>query len=163
MKSRETEYLPGGRVARVQELLSDLNPLVMETVDLICKLLSVYLFVSLNLQFWETGPDILLRLWKPLAVCIGLNLVFFAVKIAVTSFRLKVGAGGLIRKNLPAMLVGYATASSAAEALAISATLGVLMDFICTGTKIGIMHLELALQADRLGILDMEILRKSEG
>lgn len=250
--------LLGGRVTRVQELLSDLNALVMEAIGLTCKLLSVYIFASLTLQFWETGPDILLRLWKPLAVCIGLNLVFFAVKIAVTSFRLKVGAGGLIRKNLPAMLVGYATASSAsafgiceetcqkklgispelthigipignvlyassycmlfaiiayyaaeaygtpvgvawmgtcwfltavlslatppvaggtlaclgvmlsqlgvpAEALAISATLSVLMDFICTGTKIGIMHLELALQADRLGMLDMETLRKSEG
>lgn len=46
-----------------------------------------------------------------------------------------------------------------AQALGICATLSVLLDFICTGTGIGMMQMELALQADKLGLLDREILR----
>ena len=46
------------------------------------------------------------------------------------------------------------------ECLSIGLTLSMLLDFICTGCRIPVLHLELLLQADRLEMLDREILRK---
>lgn len=46
------------------------------------------------------------------------------------------------------------------EGLVIGATLAILMDFFCTGARTMVIQMELALQADRLGLLDREILLK---
>ena len=43
--------------------------------------------------------------------------------------------------------------------LAIGVALAMFLDFICTGTKIPILHMELALQADQMGLIDHEVLR----
>ena len=42
------------------------------------------------------------------------------------------------------------------QALAISGVLIMLLDFIATGTRLGMLHMELALQADYLGLLDKD-------
>ena len=47
-----------------------------------------------------------------------------------------------------------------AEGLALAVVLSTLLDFICTGAKIPILHMELLLQADRLGLPDREVLRR---
>lgn len=47
-----------------------------------------------------------------------------------------------------------------AEGLALGVVVTTLLDFICSGTRIPILHMELLLQADRLGLLDKEMLRR---
>ena len=233
---------------RFRQFLSDFNAVIMQAVELVCKLLPIYIFSSLTLQFWESGAAMLFQIWKPIVVCVILCAVFLAAKALIVGAKLKVNPVALLRVNLPAMLVGYATASSMSafnisteicekklgipseltqtgipiggtlyvstysmifiliayyatetygtavnmvwfilvfilgtilacaappvsggtlacigimltqlnippDALAVSATLSVLLDFICTGTKIGFLHMELALQADKLGCL----------
>ena len=49
-----------------------------------------------------------------------------------------------------------------AEGLAIAVTLAMFLDFICTGTRIPILHMELMVQAERLGMLDYSVLQKSK-
>ena len=46
------------------------------------------------------------------------------------------------------------------EAMAIAGLLSLILDFIATGFGLGLRHLELILQADHLGMLDKEVLRK---
>ena len=46
-----------------------------------------------------------------------------------------------------------------AEGLAIGVARAMFMDFFCTSSRIAILHMELALQADRLGLLDRDVLR----
>ena len=46
------------------------------------------------------------------------------------------------------------------EGLVIGATLMMFLDYICTATRIPLVHCELILQADRLGLLDEEMLRR---
>ncbi len=46
------------------------------------------------------------------------------------------------------------------EGLAIAVTLSMFLDFICTAARIFTMHIETALLADRLGLLDREMLQK---
>ena len=47
-----------------------------------------------------------------------------------------------------------------AEGLAVGVALVMLLDFLCTGAQIFVLHLELTLQADRLGLLNRETLRR---
>lgn len=57
----------------------------------------------------------------------------------------------LVQMNLPA------------EGLALGAALAMFLDFITTGTRIPLLHMELALQADSLGLLDHDILSSKDG
>ncbi len=47
-----------------------------------------------------------------------------------------------------------------AEGLAVGVALVMLLDFLCTGAHIFVLHLELTLQADRLGLLNRETLQR---
>lgn len=246
----------GEHAAGFRQFLSDFNAVIMKAVELVCKLLPVYIFSSLTLQFWDSGAAALLSIWKPIVVCVILCAVFLAAKALIAGLKLKVSPAALLRVNLPAMLVGYATASSMSafnlsteicerklgipselaqtgipiggtlyvstysmifiliayyaaetygtavnvlwfilafllgtilacaappvsggtlacigimltqlnvpeEALAVAATLSVLLDFLCTGTKVGFLNMELAVQADRLGSLKRKVLNKN--
>ncbi len=48
------------------------------------------------------------------------------------------------------------------EGLAIAGTLALVMDFLITGSKITLHHLEMILQADHLKMIDKGILRDPE-
>lgn len=246
----------GSRSEHFRDFTLDFNTVVMQAIELVCRLLPLYIFASLTLEFWSNGAAALLGLWKPIALCAAVCALFFAVKTCVVAVRLNVPARVLVSKAAPGMLVGYATASSSSafavcsrqnekalgispklsrvgipvgnilyqsvytclfiivvyyaaelygtevnpvwflilwlsgtilsiaappvaggalacfsilssqlgipeESLPLMATLNVLLDFICTGSKLGMMHLELILEADKLDLLDREMLRGS--
>ncbi len=46
------------------------------------------------------------------------------------------------------------------DGLAVGVTLLMLLDFLCTGTHVFALHLELTLQANHLDLLNRETLRK---
>ena len=46
--------------------------------------------------------------------------------------------------------------------LSIAVTIGILMDFFLTGARVGILQMELALQARAFGMLDVEMLRSRQ-
>lgn len=64
-------------------------------------------------------------------------------------------AGGMI----PILSVMMAQLHIPSEALAIGVTLAMLLDFICTGVRLPILHMELALQAEQMDLLDYDVLR----
>lgn len=47
-----------------------------------------------------------------------------------------------------------------AQALGIAGALGLILDFVVTGFGLGMRHLELTLQAEKLGMLDRDVLRR---
>lgn len=65
-------------------------------------------------------------------------------------------AGG----NISCLSVMMAQLHIPAEGLAIGVALAMFLDFICTGTKIPVLHMELILQADHLGLINKDVLRK---
>jgi len=245
----------GSRSENFQAFILDFNTVIMQSIELICRLLPIYIFASLTLQFWENGFASMLALWKPIAVCVAFCAVCMIAKLIIAGVKLKTPAGLLARKIMPGSLVGFATASSSsafaacsranekslgidpklsriglpvgnvlyqsfyvslfivtvyfcaekygvpvnvawllvawivctllsiaappvpggtlacmsiilaqlgipAEALPMTLTINVLLDFVCTGGKIWMLQLELALQADRLELLDYDILRR---
>ncbi len=245
----------GSKTRSLLDFANQLHDLVLKAVSVICVLLPVYIFASLLMEFWTSGADLLLSLWKPLLFCIVFALITDLVYLLITCRKLKVGVPLLCRKLMPSFLITMATASSSAAfstsleindrelgirpelsrtglpigimmcsgsytllyvvtvahiaeyygvsasiawwvtlcvlswllsmstppiagatvtclsimflqlsipqaGLATAATLALLLDFLCTATRMPILHMELALQADRLGMLDHEKLRK---
>ena len=245
----------GERSARIKALFQDFHGLVMQAVRVVCKLLPLFIFASFTLQIWSSGLDMIIGLWKPIAISVALCTVFLLIKAAYVCTRLKVRAPVLLRKIFPGMLVGFTTASgstayslcaevnekqlgiaphltrigypigsqmynvclstlfvltayTAAEAfgvgggadwivmiwivstivsfavppvsggslacigvllaqlgipeqaLGIAGALGLILDFIVTGFGLGMRHMELVLQADKLGMLDRDVLRR---
>ena len=75
----------------------------------------------------------------------------------------------LLPKLLPDFIIGLTTACLSVlivqmgipqEAVAIGATATIFLDFLTTSSRIFIAHLETLLQADRLGLLNQEILQQ---
>jgi Na+/H+-dicarboxylate symporter len=46
------------------------------------------------------------------------------------------------------------------QALGLAGALGLILDFVVTGFGLGMRHMELVLQADKLGMLDRDVLRR---
>ena len=246
--------LTGSQTENLKKIVTELQIVVMRCVTAVCMLLPVYIFSSLVNQLWMSGPQILARFWKPLAVSLLLSLILLCLYLAYTCWKLKVRPSVLIPKMIPDFIIGLSTSSSSAafaagmeinekalgidrsfsrmafpignilfagsysmlfvitgafmaecygvqadiawwvtawivgallavatppvaggnisclsvmmlqlhipdRGLAIGVALAMFLDFICTGTKIPILHMELALQADQMGLIDYEVLR----
>ena len=245
----------GSRLENLRHVINQLQTLIMKAVSIVCKFLPVYIFSSLLMQLWTNGPDMFLRLWKPLVFCIAVSVIVDIFYLTVTCRKLKVKASVLCRKLVPDFIITLTTASSSAAfstsldinenklgiskeisrtgapigvmlfcgtftllyiitaahlaeyydvsadiawwitlcivswllamstppvaggmisclsimflqlhipqaGLATAATLAMLLDFLCTASRMPTLHMELALQANRLGMLDLETLRK---
>ena len=242
----------GGRSQQFREGVSDCNMVLMETVRMICRLLPIYIFVSLTQQLWENGIPILLRLWKPIVFSICFFSLAIIVKILYVCRKFRIRPLALLQALLPAMIIGFATASSAttysecmdncdhklgiapefshtaipmgilygtvtstlfvmialyvaeiyqipvnviwfitafllcaildiacppvaggtlicakimlvqlgapASALSIAVTLAIILDFFGTGTRTALLQMEVLLQAEKLGLLDKDIM-----
>ena len=246
--------LLGSQTEGLRHLNYQMRAVVMRCVAAVCMFLPVYIFSSLVVQFWNGGASLFLRFWKPLVLCVFLNLSIAAGYMALTCGKLRVKPSVLLPKLLPDFLIGLSTSSSAValptsmeinekklgidpsfsqmahpigmifsvgsysliyilcgavlaescgltvdiawwitmwfvcamltlatppvaggtvsclsilllqlhipeEGLVIGATYAMILDFLCTGFRIPILHMDLALLADRLGLLDHETLR----
>ena len=102
------------RSRHVQDLLTELNDIVAQGVGIVCRMLPAFIFASLTLQFWENGLGTIFSLWKPLVAGLVLIFICMTAKLLYSASKLKVRAIDLIRKILPGVVVGFATASSSA-------------------------------------------------
>ena len=246
--------LTGSQTENLRKGLTEAQFVVMRCVTAVCMLLPFYIFSSLVTQLWISGPQMLARFWKPLAVCVFFSVILLVLYTAYTCWKLKVKPSVLTKKLMPGFIIGLSTSSSSAafttcmdineqklgidkslsgmglpigsivfagsysmmyvlagafmaecyglhvdiawwitmwivcsllaistppvaggnisclsvmmlqlhipaEGLALGVALAMFLDFLCTGTKIALLHMELSLQADHLGLLNYETLR----
>ena len=104
----------GGQAERVRELAEQCNLLVLAIMERICRLVPLFVFITLLRQIWTGSFDSLLRAWKPLAVFVVGGLLIVAIKLLLTGFKLKVSVKKLFRVLWPTFLVALSTSSSAA-------------------------------------------------
>ena len=247
--------LTGSRTEHVRILVFELSELVMRCIAVVCVFLPIYIFSSLVIQLWTGGPELFLKFWKPLLVCIIFCAASMLLYLVLTCVKLKVSPSVLVPKLIPDFLIGLSTSSSAAalassmeinekklgidsafnkmaspigviifpatsavlfvvigaflaesmgmhadiawwitlwisasllsmsvppvaggvisclsimlaqlsipqEGLAAAVALAMLMDFFCTAARIVILHLEMSLQADSMGLLNHEVFRQ---
>ena len=104
----------GENVAQLKSFVEQANAAVTQILGAICKLLPLYIFVSLVVLFKENGTGVLLQLWKPIVISFVINALLLLIKLVITSIKLHLPAGLLLKKILPTVLVGLFTASSSA-------------------------------------------------
>ncbi len=102
------------RVSQVRELVLQSNTIMISTVEFICRLLPIYIFADLTKLFWDNGLDIILITWKPLTMCIAINLLYTLYKLARVSLKYRISIGALFKKVFPSFMIGLTTASSMA-------------------------------------------------
>ncbi len=102
------------RVTHVRELVLQGNTIMITTVELICRLLPIYIFADLTRLFWDNGLEIILITWKPLLLCVAFNVLYTVYKLIVISTKYKIGITALFKKVFPSFMIGLTTASSMA-------------------------------------------------
>lgn len=243
----------GDKVAKINDAVEKLTLVFMQIIESVCKLLPIYIFVSLVTLIWDNGAGIIMNLWKPIVICLVLCLALMIGKIVFTALRFHISPFLLFSKIKKTVLIGLLTASSSAAVsemitvnekklgvserldrfslpfsnilcgstcgisfviilcyladfhsvsvnlgwfvnlwilctvmsmaappvsggvlavlgilmtqlgipsagLAVTALLGIITDFISTSTRIGIIHCEIVLQANKLNMLDRKML-----
>ena len=99
---------------RVRELAEQCNLVLLAIMERICRLIPLFVFITLLRQIWTGSLASLLRAWKPLAVFVAGGLLIVAIKLLLTGLKLKVSVKKLLDVLWPTCLVALSTASSAA-------------------------------------------------
>ena len=97
----------------IRDLSIQANSVSLRLMELICKLLPLYIISSLVRLFWEHGMGIFGTIWKPLVFCVAASYGMMFIKLMITSVKCKVSVRLLLRKVLPCFMIGLTTASSA--------------------------------------------------
>ena len=85
--------LVGERSKYLQRVVSDCNSVVIEIMAWVCQFLPVYIFVSLTLQFWQSGAGMLAKIWKPVLVGTLVAALLSAAMNVSACFKFKVRFG----------------------------------------------------------------------
>lgn len=104
----------GRRTVSIARAIEEINVLVQFLMNIISKLVPYVIFLVVVNLIWSDDMEVLVSVWKLIAVMLAAFIITAAVFFAVTSFLQKVGPRILIRKDLPTFLVALTTASSAA-------------------------------------------------
>ncbi|MBR4754119.1 MAG: cation:dicarboxylase symporter family transporter [Lachnospiraceae bacterium] len=113
--------LLGERVEGIKTIAIQANSLIMKIVNWICKALPFYIFSSLTVLLWENGIGVFRTIWKPFLLFLGLGLVMLTLKLFLVYTKLHISPLKMLSKIKGPMLIGLATASTAA-------TLGEVLD-----------------------------------
>ncbi|MBR4514983.1 MAG: cation:dicarboxylase symporter family transporter [Lachnospiraceae bacterium] len=104
----------GNGAERLKGVLIDTRQVFSSAMELVCKLLPVFIFASLVVTIWENGPETFASLWKPIVVTIGAVYIYLMCFMTYVSVKYKVSVFTLAKKILPSYLVALTTASSMA-------------------------------------------------
>lgn len=90
------------------------NKVLLNVMDMICRLLPLYIFVSISSLIWTYGLPFFKTVWKPVLFIILITHLVLALKLIYVSIKLRVSPFLLAKKILPAYIIGISTASSMA-------------------------------------------------
>ena len=102
----------GNKVSEINIAVEKLTDLFMQVIEGVCKLLPVYIFVSLVTLIWSNDAEIFVNLWKPIVVCIVFCFALMIGKIGFSAARLRINPIRLFSKMKKTVLIGLLTASA---------------------------------------------------
>ena len=109
----------GNRVRSVRVAVVQANDLITKSLDIICRILPIFIFTSLLSMFWQLGFGMILSLWKPLAITVLLGLVIPIAKLLYIALRYHLSPFVIIRRLFKSVFVSFTTASTMASYSAI--------------------------------------------
>ncbi len=107
--------LLGDRARGVSALIGECGSIVNTIMEYVCKLIPIFVFVSLLQQIWSGALGNLVGLWKPVLVFAAVNLIVTLLMALWISLRRRIPLLVLLQKIFPVFLVAFTTASSMAS------------------------------------------------
>ena len=104
----------GERSSRITALIEDLGSVTQYMMEIICRLIPLFVFTSLLSQIWSGSAREIFGLWKPFLIFLLVNLLVTALVLLLTAFQTKTSPVLLLKKVLPSALIAFSTASSMA-------------------------------------------------
>ena len=93
-------------------IVNECTTLFQSVMSLVCKLIPVFVFVSLLRQIWLGNSGQLFSIWKPLCLYLAIILIVTLVVLLMASWRVKVSPMFLLKTVLPGFTIALSTASS---------------------------------------------------
>lgn len=106
--------LLGERVRTVAACIDEVGSVTQTMMEQICRLIPLFVFVSVLRQFWSGGLARMLELWKPFCMILAVCIVITVIKLVLVSLRTKASMLLILRKLLPPTFIAFTTASSLA-------------------------------------------------
>ncbi len=102
------------RVGTVARFVEEGSWVLQAMMGQLCRLIPLFVFVSLLRMIWSGGGAQFLGLWKPILLYLALLVCAAAAALVTTALRVKAPVGLLLRKVTPQLVIAFTTASSMA-------------------------------------------------
>ncbi len=106
--------LIGEQGNHLRNLIEQGTKLFSQLMEIICRMIPIYVFTALLRQIWNDDITVYLQAWKPVVMSTCLIVVFVVLMIIFTAWQIRCPVPLLFRKILPAFLAAFSTASSIA-------------------------------------------------
>ena len=102
----------GERTKVLREFVQEGTSLTQWLTSTVCSLVPYFVFVALLHQIWSGEVSVLLSVWRPLVVVIGITLLLTLLFLLYTAMRVRCSPLVVLKKILPVFIIGITTASS---------------------------------------------------
>ena len=104
----------GEQTRHFARFLEESSLIVQTMLRIVCNLIPLFVFVSLLRLIWSGAAATLVRLWKPLLLTVGVNLVLTAVLLIMASIRGGASPVTIFKKIFPPVVIAFSTRSNIA-------------------------------------------------
>ena len=104
----------GQQTDAVALAIEQINYVVQFLMEIISKLVPYFVFIVLVQMIWSDTLDVVLSAWKPMGVFLIISVIVAAAMIFIAAGYVKISPLMLLKKCMPAFMIGVTTASSAA-------------------------------------------------
>ena len=133
----------GEQTRHVSRLVEEACLLVQNMLRIVCKLIPIFVFVSLFRMILSGAAGMLAGMWKPAVMTVGLNVLVSVVVLILAGIRGKASPWRIFQKLIPPMVIAFSTASCmAAYPSAVNVgeyKLGVRRSLLDVGFPIGVV------------------------
>ncbi len=104
----------GKRAQHAAQIIEEFGTVFQTMMEQVCRLIPLFVFVSLVRQIWSGAAGTLLGLWKPFCMVVALCAVCTGLLLLFTCMRVNASPALVLKKVFPAFAVAFTTASSMA-------------------------------------------------
>lgn len=104
----------GKKTDLIARFVEQVNSVVQFLIEMLCKILPIFIFVVLVEMFWSGSTDILPKIAKAFGIFLIAVFLHVVIIVLYVSAMNKINPIVLVKKGLPSLIIAMTTASSAA-------------------------------------------------
>ncbi len=99
---------------RLKGVLTDTHSVFASAMELVCRIIPIFIFTSLLKLFWENGLSTFTGLWRPIMIGIAGEAIFCIAQVMIVAVRFKITPASIMKKIRGSFVVAITTGSSMA-------------------------------------------------